>query len=57
MNFKDALDEVKDKAMWPFNWAEVKTEIETDNVSLSRPCSQASFAYISKFILYPIPSA
>ncbi|CAD6207225.1 unnamed protein product [Miscanthus lutarioriparius] len=31
MNFKDALDEVKDKAMWPFNWAEVKTEIETDN--------------------------
>ncbi|CAD6207210.1 unnamed protein product [Miscanthus lutarioriparius] len=32
MNFKDALDEVKDKAMWPFNWAEVKTEIETDNL-------------------------
>jgi hypothetical protein len=57
MNFKDALDEVKDKAMWPFNWAEVKAELETDNVSLSRPCSQASFAYISKFILYPIPSA
>jgi len=55
MNFKDALDEVNDKAMWPFRWAEVKAELESDNVSLSCPSSQASFAY--KSILYCIPRA
>lgn len=53
MNFKDALDEVKDQAMWSFRWAEVKAELETDNVSLSHP-SSTSFAYVSKFILYHI---
>jgi len=31
MNFKDAFDEVKDEAMWPFQWAEVKAELESDN--------------------------